>query len=321
VAHVEDNELYAIGDVARRTGLSVSAIRFYADRDVITPTRVTPAGHRLYDVQAVARLEFVRTLRELGASLDEIRALLADNTSLRDLAATHLRLLEGRVRGLRARQAVLRTIVRQDNPTDQIALLHKLASMSDDDRERLLDQFWDEVTEGLEVHPAFVALMRGWRPRLAAEPTVEQLEAWIELADLVRDEDFRRSLREAYQKSFSSGRSRAVTSPQALDRIERHRQLLIEAQTAHKAGLPADSDPARELAGRIAASAAEISEFAQANGLTGPPRPDAMETHAHFMGLLVQYSKLVATVNGTPQADPAASKRTRQWLAAARGDG
>ena len=32
------NELYSIGDVARRTGLSVSAIRFYADEGIVTPT-------------------------------------------------------------------------------------------------------------------------------------------------------------------------------------------------------------------------------------------------------------------------------------------
>ncbi|RAO63953.1 HTH-type transcriptional regulator CueR [Micromonospora saelicesensis] len=74
---VDRNELYAIGDVARRTGLSVSAVRYYADAGVVTPAASTPAGHRLYDVSAIARLELVRTLRELDAGLDEIRRVLA----------------------------------------------------------------------------------------------------------------------------------------------------------------------------------------------------------------------------------------------------
>jgi DNA-binding transcriptional MerR regulator len=321
VADVDDNELYPIGDVARRTELSISAIRFYADTGVVTPTRVTAAGYRLYDIQAVAQLELVRTLRELGASLDDIRQLLADNVSLRDLAATHLALIDGQVRRLRARQAVLQTILRQDNPAEQVALMHKLVSMSDDDRERLIDLFWDQITEGLAVHPAFVELMRRWRPRLPAEPTAEQLEAWIELADLVQDEDFRRSLGAAYRTSFSSDHSHAVTSPEVLDRIERHRQILREARAAREAGLPADSVPAREVADRLAASAAEISQYAQANGLIGPPRQNAKETHARFMGLLSRYGRLVATINGTPRLDPAGAAELREWLAAARRDG
>jgi len=47
VGRVDDNEPYPIGDVARRTGLSVSAIRFYSDAGVITPTAHTCAGYRL----------------------------------------------------------------------------------------------------------------------------------------------------------------------------------------------------------------------------------------------------------------------------------
>jgi DNA-binding transcriptional MerR regulator len=321
VADVDDNELYPIGDVARRTGLSISAIRFYADTGVVTSSTVTAAGHRLYDIQAVARLELVRTLRELGASLDDIRQLLTDNVSLQDLAATHLAVVEGQMRRLRARQAVLRAILRQDNSTEQVALMHKLVSMSDDDRERLLDLYWNEITEGLTVHPAFVELMHRWRPRLPAEPTVEQLEAWIELADLVQDEDYRRSLGAAFRTSFSSDHSHAVTSPEVLDRIERHRQILREARETREAGLLADSVPAREVSERLAASAAEISRYARANGLTGPPRQNGKETHARFMGLLSRYGTLVAAINGIPQLDPAGAAQLREWLAAARRDG
>jgi DNA-binding transcriptional MerR regulator len=109
------NELYAIGDVARRIGLSVSAIRYYADAGVVTPAASTPAGHRLYDVSAIARLELVRTLRELDAGLDEVRRVLAGEATLRELATTHLALLARQEARLRSRRAVLSTILRQDS--------------------------------------------------------------------------------------------------------------------------------------------------------------------------------------------------------------
>lgn len=47
---VNERELCSIEDVARRTGLSVSAIRFYADEGVVTPTGLTEGGFRRYDV-------------------------------------------------------------------------------------------------------------------------------------------------------------------------------------------------------------------------------------------------------------------------------
>ncbi len=105
------NELYSIGDVARRTGLSVSAVRFYADEGVVSPTGLSEGGFRQYDVHAIARLELVRTLRDLGAGLDDIRRVLTAETTLQELAVTHLRLVEERLRQFRARRAVLRTIV------------------------------------------------------------------------------------------------------------------------------------------------------------------------------------------------------------------
>jgi len=40
------NELYPIGDVARRTGLNVSAIRFYADEGIVPPSGLTEGGFR-----------------------------------------------------------------------------------------------------------------------------------------------------------------------------------------------------------------------------------------------------------------------------------
>ncbi|MFC5058405.1 MerR family transcriptional regulator [Saccharothrix xinjiangensis] len=331
---MHDNQLYPIGDVARRTGLSVSAVRFYADTGVIPPTGHTDAGYRLYDVDAIARLELVRTLRELGASLDDVRRLLADETSLHDLATTHLALVERQMRHLRARRAVLRTIVNQNTATGKVSLMHDLVSLSDDDRDRLLDRFWDEVTEGLTVHPAFAESLHRMRPYLPEEPTTEQLQAWIELADLVQDGEFRRSVREYFHNAFSSPRALDVTAPRIMELVERHRLLEVEAWEAQRAGSPPDSPQAREIAERLVASVAELiagvaGQPLDEDGLAElrhsmafPDPTSASHQHAEravagFTDLLDTYTSLMATINGTPQPDPQEAAESERWVAAA----
>ena len=327
---VDDNELYPIGDVARRTGLSVSAIRFYADAEVIVPTGHTDAGYRLYDIQAIARLELVRTLRELGASLDDIRRLLADETTLHDLATAHLALVERQTRRLQARRAVLRTIVKQHTATEQVSLMHKLVSMSDDDRNRLIDEFWDEVTTDLNVHPSFAEQLHRMRPNLPEEPATEQLEAWIELADLVQDGDFRQEVRQFLHHSFSAGpKSLEMTSPETMARIEQHRLVEVEVETAQQSGLPVDSPEARELVDRLVASTAEFTAHVAGEcdvdelrrQMAAPDRTGAAHQHAEqfvsqFSGLFDRYVSLMATIDGTPQPDPGDVAATEDWIAA-----
>ena len=321
------NKLYSIGDVARRTGLSVSAIRFYADEGVVTPTHLTDGGFRQYGVHAIARLELVRTLRDLGAGLDDIRRVLAAETTLHDLAATHLRLVEDRLRQFRARRAVLRTIVRQHTTTEQVSLMHKLVSMSDDNRDRLINQFWDYATDGLDVHPGYVEQLHNRRPSLPEEPTSEQLEAWIELAEMVQDEQFRAALRDFLHRTFRTEQGKLMATPEMMARAERRAALFKEAETAQRAGVPADSPQAKDIAERMAA---DTAEFAAA--LTGKHDADkarrsvvavdrnkAAQVRSRLPGLtlLTRYSSLVATINGTPPPDPDRAAAVQEWLAAA----
>ena len=67
----------AIGDVARQTGVSVSAIRYYDDVDLIQPAgRV--GGKRRFGHATVGRVNFIRRAQDAGFSLDEIRLILND---------------------------------------------------------------------------------------------------------------------------------------------------------------------------------------------------------------------------------------------------
>src|SRR5919107_255751 len=100
----DDGQLITIGELARRTGLTVRTLRFYADGGLVAPAARSDAGYRLYDAGAAARAELVRTRRELGVVLPTIRRVLARELTAADVAATHAAALEAQIRVLRARR-------------------------------------------------------------------------------------------------------------------------------------------------------------------------------------------------------------------------
>jgi MerR family redox-sensitive transcriptional activator SoxR len=64
----------SIGEVARRTGLRASALRYYEELGLLpTPTRVN--GRRVYDAQVIRRIDGLRFAQEAGFTLKEIKAL------------------------------------------------------------------------------------------------------------------------------------------------------------------------------------------------------------------------------------------------------
>jgi len=69
-------ELLTIGELARRTGLSVSAIRFYEARGLIAPLR-TSGNQRRFLRSDIRRLSFALIAQQLGLSIGEIQAELA----------------------------------------------------------------------------------------------------------------------------------------------------------------------------------------------------------------------------------------------------
>lgn len=70
------DESLKVGELARRTGLTVRALHHYDEIGLLTPSLHTGSGHRLYAVSDVARLQQIVSLRQLGFSLDEIRDCL-----------------------------------------------------------------------------------------------------------------------------------------------------------------------------------------------------------------------------------------------------
>lgn len=63
-------------EVSRRTGLSRKALRVYEESGIVVPAGRTHAGYRLYDLQALRRLELLRRAKVLGLHLREMTAFL-----------------------------------------------------------------------------------------------------------------------------------------------------------------------------------------------------------------------------------------------------
>lgn len=65
-----------IGELAKRTGLTNSRIRFYESAGLLTTVERRPNGYRTYPPEAVLVLDLIATAQKAGFSLDEIRTLL-----------------------------------------------------------------------------------------------------------------------------------------------------------------------------------------------------------------------------------------------------
>ena len=69
------SEGLSIGEIAARTGLAVSAIRYYEEEGLVAPWR-NPAGRRRFQRADIRRLSFVMVAQQFGFTLSQIRAEL-----------------------------------------------------------------------------------------------------------------------------------------------------------------------------------------------------------------------------------------------------
>ncbi len=109
-----------IGQVAKKTGLTVDAIRFYEKSGLLPRPARTEAGYRLYHERQVADLEFIQRAQQLGFSLNEIRELFSIQRRP-DEACAHVRdLIAAKLAVVRAKLADL-----QNLETDLVAALRQ----------------------------------------------------------------------------------------------------------------------------------------------------------------------------------------------------
>jgi hypothetical protein len=247
----------------------------------------------------------VRTLRELGLGLDEVRLVLEKRSSVADVAAAHVAAIDARIRVLRTQRAVCTLLARGcDDPNDpdsprKAALMNDLTRLSAEQRQQMIDEFVDAAFDGIgpDAQGAGIAqAMRSMPAQLPDDPTTEQVEAWIELAELVSEPSFRTRVREMATTGAASDPTEFPTDPAA---------VIEQAGAALAAGVePGTAAAEQVLAGLVPAD------------LDGPGRAELADRLATFTDRRVErYWQLLGVLNGWPQRAP--SVPAFEWLIAA----
>lgn len=291
-----------IGQLAKRSGVSVRTLRFYADSGVLPEAGRTESGYRVFAEEAVARARLIRTLRELGVGLADIKRVVAAEATLAEVAATHANAIDAQIRTLRLQRAVLRAVAR--STTDkELELMTDLTTLTAAERRRILDDYLDAVFG--EQQSEVAERMRVGAPELPDDPTADQVAAWVEVAELLRDPDFIASSRRMAERALADGPAPDVSQ------FELGKAVGEQAGAALRAGIEPDSEQALAV----------IEALEKL--IPGEPedRNAAAERIEAFSDRRVaRYWELVAIVNGwpgTPEQEPGGLFDAWDWYARA----
>jgi len=97
-----------IGDVSKRSGIGIEALRFYEKSGLLEKPSRTLSGYRVYDADVLERLAFIKRSQALGFSLDEIKQIIEDARKgkspcieVREIVRRRLEVLDERMREMR----------------------------------------------------------------------------------------------------------------------------------------------------------------------------------------------------------------------------
>jgi DNA-binding transcriptional MerR regulator len=194
--------------MARVSGVPVKTIRHYSDEGILPPSGITDAGYRLYSGEDCARLELIRTLRAAGFGLPTIKRLLRDELSAAEATRLQLEAVNLQLRALGRQRALLEGTL--NGGREPRSYPHRArALLSAHEREAFLDEHLDRGMEGVPVGREWMEdLRRAAVLDLPEELTDDQLDAWVELAEIVSDEGYWERLREQSRPFWEAAESR-----------------------------------------------------------------------------------------------------------------
>lgn len=290
--------LLTIGELARVTGLTVRTIRYWSDEGALPPVTRSAGDYRLYDAASVARLELIRTLRELGLGLADVRRVLAGEATVAQVAAAHVVALDAQIRSLKVTRAVLSTVAKRGSGAEEMTLVNRLARLSAAERRRIVEEFVDEVFHGLDTaDPVIRERMRNTAADLPEEPTPEQVDAWLELAEMLQDPDFRAEMRKVAEFNAAD---RGHDAPAGAS-LWFSRRLVQLGARARERGIAPDSAEAAEVLGELLGDA--------------DPAAVLYRLRSHATNRVARYRELLAVVKGT--GPEAAYREEFAWVVAA----
>ena len=97
-----------IGDVSKKSGIGIEALRFYEKSGLLDKPFRTESGYRVYDPSVLERLAFIKQAQALGFSLDEVKRIIEDARTgqspcdeVREIVRHRLEELDERMREMR----------------------------------------------------------------------------------------------------------------------------------------------------------------------------------------------------------------------------
>jgi DNA-binding transcriptional MerR regulator len=269
----------------------VKTLRFWSDEGLLPPATRSRNGYRLYGEDATIRVDLVRTLRDAGLGLDAIRKVLRNDLSLADALRLQLAAVEAHASSLQRVAAAIRAALRTNEPNESdIRRLYAVTQLSNEERKRVVERFHERVSEGVPQGDAMRRkLVAASAPALPDNPSPEQLDAWIELSELMNDESFvttvQKNARELAQHDVDLEKLR-----------EANDRTATAAAAARAAGATPESDRGRQIVLGFVQAIADAS---------GKPNDERLERSLYERYLqhdprLARYQELVAITTGRP---------------------
>jgi len=190
---------WKIGELARRTGLTVRTLHHYDEIGLLSPSYRTGSGHRLYTADDVTRLQMIVSLRQLDLPLREIGDWLArPGTSAQSVLELHLARLRQRIDEQQALYRRLEAIAERLRTAEEVSAEDFLTTMemiamydkyyTEEQRQQLAErgrQLGPEAIRAVEAEwPQLIAKVRAEMEK-GTDPASETVQAlakrWMEL--------------------------------------------------------------------------------------------------------------------------------------------
>ena len=184
----EAHEQVRIGDVARRTGLTVRTLRYYEEIGLLPPSERLAGGHRVYGEDDIRRLHRVNLLRHVGVPLAQIPEALDGPPGQRaDAVERHLAVLDGRLAAMGRLRERVRTVgeslrVAPDGPDERelVEVMEGLGEMDPSVTQRLTLLVYDDIEA---VHDHLVTVFGFGPGRLSRDETGRVVHGELHVGD------------------------------------------------------------------------------------------------------------------------------------------
>jgi len=105
--------LYTTGELARISRTTVRTLRYYDEIGILKPARVSDGGHRYYDEEAITKLHYILTLKEIGFDLEKIKDVMTNQkTSPKELLHMRLEMITGEIQELEKSKRIIQGAIR-----------------------------------------------------------------------------------------------------------------------------------------------------------------------------------------------------------------